>query len=198
MQREPGHGQVEREQEDRQAARPQAHGRGDRDGGTGGQEQPAGLRAARSRPGARAKPFWTDGRLQCSGDPTGGPPAYLVTPDFTTKDPTPISTRGWVAWYTQAGGWHWLGIGGENAGRWDTWTATATGIAQFHPGGAVTPIAYSWGPISVPPGQGTFAIGVYEIVYWVGGKPDYQWQYVNAGTTGAVAAGGGTLFCAYP
>ncbi len=145
-----------------------------------------------------AKKFWTDGRLQCSGDPTGGPPAYLVTPDFTTKDPTPISTRGWVAWYTQAGGWHWLGIGGENAGRWDTWTATSTGIAQFHPGGAVTPIAYSWGPISVPPGQGTFAIGVYEIVYWVGGKPDYQWQYVNAGTTGAVAAGGGTLFCAYP
>jgi hypothetical protein len=38
---------------------------------------------------------------------------------------------------------------------------------------------------------------VYEIVYWVGGKPDYQWQYVNAGTTGAAAAGGGNLYCAY-
>jgi hypothetical protein len=145
-----------------------------------------------------AKGFWTDGRLQCSPDASGSPPAYLIAPDFTTRNPTPISTRGWVAWYTQAGGWHWLGVGGENAGRWDTWTATAGGIAQFHPGGAPTPIPYSWGPITVPTGQGIYAIGVYEIVYWVGGKPDHQWQYVNAGTTGAVAAGGGTLYCVYP
>ena len=96
------------------------------------------------------------------------------------------------------GGWHWLGVNGENAGRWDTWTATPTGIAQFHPGGVVTPIPYSWGPIGVPAGEGITAIGVWEIVYWVGGRPDYQWQYVNAGTTGAVAAGGGTLYCSYP
>ena len=44
---------------------------------------------------------------------------------------------------------------------------------------------------------GRHAVGVYEIVYWVGGKPDYQWQYVNAGTTGAAAAGGGNLYCSY-
>ncbi len=142
--------------------------------------------------------FWTDGRLQCSPDGSGAPPAYLVEPDFTTRSATPVSTRGWVAWYTQAGGWHWLGVEGENAGRWDTWTATPTGIAQFHPGGAVQPIPYTWGPISVPAGQGIHAVGVYEIVYWVGGKPDHQWQYVNAGDTGAVAAGGGTLSCPYP
>jgi hypothetical protein len=149
-------------------------------------------------PGPGPTPFWTDGRLHCSPDASGLPPAYLVTPDFTTASATPVSTRGWVAWWTQAGGWHWLGANGENKGRWDTWTATPTGIAQFHPNGQVQPTAYSWGPISIPTGQGIHAIGVYEIVYWVGGKPDYQWQYVNAGTTGAVAAGGGTLYCVYP
>jgi hypothetical protein len=143
-----------------------------------------------------AKGFWTDGHLQCSQD--GAPQAYLAEPDFTTATPTTISTRGWVAWYTAAGGWHWLGVGGENAGRWDTWTATPTGVAQFHPNGAVMPTPWTWGPISVPTGQGITTVGVYEIVYWVGGRPDYQWQYVNAGTTGAVAAGAGTLFCTYP
>ena len=93
------------------------------------------LRARKGSP--PAKGFWTDGRLQCSPDGSGTPPAYLVEPDFTTADTTPISTRGWVAWHTTAGGWHWLGVNGENAGRWDTWTATPTGIAQFHPGGVV-------------------------------------------------------------
>jgi hypothetical protein len=139
---------------------------------------------------AATKGFWTDGHLDCQG-------AYLVEPDFTTVSPTPISTRGWVAWYTTAGGWHWLGTEGEGKGRWDTWTATPTGIAQFHPGGQPTPVPWTWGPIAVPPGQGIYAVGVYEIVYWVGGHPDHQWQYVNAGTTGAAAAGGGQLYCVY-
>jgi hypothetical protein len=49
----------------------------------------------------------------------------------------------------------------------------------------------------VPTGQGIYAVGVYEIVYWVSGRPDYQWQYINAGVTGASAAGGGNLYCAY-
>ncbi|MDX6726275.1 MAG: hypothetical protein QOK49_1080 [Baekduia sp.] len=142
------------------------------------------------------KGFWTDGHLQCN-DSSGGPQGYLVEPDFTTASPTPVSTRGWVAWYTATGGWHWLGVGGENAGRWDTWTASVTGISQFHPDGAMTPVPWTWGPIAMPAGQGVSAIGVYEIVYWVGGKPDYQWQYVNAGTTGAAAAGGGNLYCTY-
>jgi hypothetical protein len=143
-----------------------------------------------------AKGFWTDGHLQCT-DGAGAPQAYLVEPDFTTATPTPISTRGWVAWYTAAGGWHWLGIKGENADRWDTWTAGVTGIVQFHPNGAPAPVPWTWGPISVPTGQGIYAVGVYEIVYWVGGNPQHQWQYVNAGTTGAAAAGGGSLYCAY-
>ena len=71
------------------------------------------------------------------------------------------------------------------------------GIAQFHPDGAPTPIPFTEGPVSVPAGQGIYTVGVYEIVYWVGGRPDYQWQYVNAGTTGAAAAGTGNLYCAY-
>ena len=145
-----------------------------------------------------AKGFWTDGRLQCSADNSGLPPAYLAEPDFTTASTTPVSTRGWVAWWTAAGGWHWLGVNGESSNRWDTWTATPTGIAQFHPNGAVQPTPYIWGPLTIPGGQGIYTIGVFEIVYWVGGKPDWQWQYVNAGTTGAVAAGGGTHYCVYP
>ena len=146
--------------------------------------------------GTATKGYWTDGHLQCT-DAAGAPQAYLVEPDFTTASPTPISTRGWIAWYTPAAGWHWYGAAGEGLGRWATWTATPTGIAQFHPGGAPTPVPWTQGPVAIPAGQGITAVGVYEIVYWVGGKPDYQWQYVNAGTTGAAAAGGGTLGCTY-
>jgi hypothetical protein len=145
---------------------------------------------------AAPRGYWTDGHLQCT-DSAGAPQAYLVEPDFTTATQTPISTRGWVAWYTAAGGWHWLGVNGENANRWDNWTANVGGIEQFHPNGAPQPIPWTWGPIAMPTGQGVFAIGVYEIVYWVAGKPEYQWQYVNAGTTGAAAAGGGNPYCAY-
>jgi hypothetical protein len=145
---------------------------------------------------APAKGFWTDGHLQCR-DADGGPTAYLVEPDFTTANPTVISTRGWVAWWSAGGGWHWLGVGGENAGRWEAWNAGVGGIAQFHPNGAAQPSPWTWGPITVPTGAGIVTVGVYEIVYWVSGRPDYQWQYVNAGTTGAAAAGGGTLYCTY-
>jgi hypothetical protein len=151
----------------------------------------------RARGAAAEHGFWTDGHLQCSPD-GGGSQAYLSEPDFTANSPVPISTRGWVAWYSAGAGWHWLGVGGENAGRWDTWTATPAGVAQFHPNGFVVPVPWTWGPISVPTGRGIHAVGVYEIVYWVGGRPEYRWQYVNAGVTGAAAAGGGTLYCVYP
>jgi len=123
---------------------------------------------------------------------------YLVEPDFTAKSPTPISTRGWVAWYTPATGWHWLGNAGENAGRWNTWTATVGGVAQFHPNGAPVPVPWAMGPIGVPAGRGIHAVGVYEIIYWVAGRPDHHWQYVNAGTTGAVASGAPNQYCVYP
>ena len=91
-----------------------------------------------------------------------------MQPDFTTASPTPISTRGWVAWYTAAGGWHWLGSR-ENVGRWDTWTATVDRHRAVPPGRRVSPIPFTLGPISVPAGQAIYAVGVYEIVYWAGG-----------------------------
>ena len=140
---------------------------------------------------ADSRGFWTDGHLDCAQ-------GYLVEPDFTAKSPTPISTRGWVAWYTPATGWHWLGNAGENAGRWNTWTATVGGVAQFHPNGAPVPVPWAMGPIGVPAGRGIHAVGVYEIIYWVAGRPDHHWQYVNAGTTGAVASGAPNQYCVYP
>ena len=136
--------------------------------------------------------------MQCSPVGSTEPLAYLAAPDFTAKTATPISTRGWVAWYTTAGGWHWLGQDGENAGRWQTWTATTTGVVQFHPNGATNPVPWTFGPIVVSGGQGVFAVGVYEIVYWVAGRPEYSWQYVNAGSAGAVASGAPNFFCSYP
>ena len=141
--------------------------------------------------GAPPKGFWTDGHLDCAQ-------GFLVEPDFTTKSPIPISTRGWVAWYTPATGWHWLGNAGEDNGHWNAWTASVGGVTQFHPGGAAVPVPWTMGPISVPPGRGIYAVGVYEIVYWAGGRADHQWQYVNAGTTGAVAAGTPNQYCVYP
>jgi hypothetical protein len=147
--------------------------------------------------GSAPQGFWTDGHLACRPDGSTEPLAFLASPDFTTSSLTPISTRGWVAWHTTAGGWHWLGQDGENAGRWQTWTATPAGVVQFHPNGAVNPVPWTLGPISVPSGQEIYATGVYEIIYWVLGTPQYRWRYVNAGSTGAVAAGAPTLYCAY-
>ena len=71
-------------------------------------------------------------------------------------------------------------------------------MQQFHPNGTAVPVPWTLGPIAVPPGRGTYTAGVFEIVYWVGGRPDHQWQYVNAGSTGAVAAGGANPYCVHP
>jgi hypothetical protein len=157
----------------------------------GGQDARVYFELSSGRVANPAKGFWTDGHLQCA-------PGYLVEPDFTAKSTIPISTRGWVAWYTPTSGWHWLGSAGENAGRWNSWTASDSGVQQFHPNGTAVPVPWTLGPIAFPAGRGISAVGVYEIVYWVGGRPDYQWQYVNAGTTGAVAAGAATHYCVYP
>jgi hypothetical protein len=149
---------------------------------------------------SEAATYWTDGNLACGDTTSTTPVATLKAPDFTYKDPLtiPVSIRGWVALYTAKAGWHWYGVGGENRGRWDTWTSSPTGIVQWHPNGQIQPNATLWGPLSPTLGQQTTAIGVYEIVYWSGGGPKWQWNYVNAGNTGAVANGGGNPFCVYP
>ena len=104
----------------------------------GGRDARVYFELTAGRAPAPAKGFWTDGHLQCA-------PGYLVEPDFTAKSTIPISTRGWVAWYTAAGGWHWLGSGGENVGRWNAWTASASGVEQFHPNGTPSRCPGRWG-----------------------------------------------------
>ena len=142
---------------------------------------------------AKAKAFWTDGHLQCSQDGSGAPPAYLTQPDFTTKSPTPISTRGWIAWYTAQRRLALARAPGAGTPGRPRSAASRSSI----PAARRRRSRSRKGPVSVPAGQGIHTVGVYEIVYWVGGRPDYQWQYVNAGTTGAAAAGTGNLYCAY-
>jgi hypothetical protein len=164
-----------------------------------GQRTPMDVTLLAGGSASPAAKFWTDGHLQCTPDGTT-PQATAVEPDFTYRFAgIPISTRGWVASYTDRGGWHWTGASGERRGRWDTWSSTPTGIVEWHPGGQVQPNAWTWGPIGFTAGQNTFAIGVWEIVYWSGGGPKWQWGYINAGTTGHVAAGGAAMsYCTYP
>ena len=181
-----------------QAAGPPHDGGRDRDRQAGGHV----LRSSPSRCGraaSRSRPRASGPTATCSA-PTrrAAPQAYLVEPDFTTTTPTPISTRGWVAWYTPAGGWHWLGVGGENASAAGTrgrrrCRASPSSIPAARRRRCRGPGARS----RVPTGQGISAVGVYEIVYWVGGKPDYQWQYVNAGAPAPPRPAEGTLYCTY-
>ena len=44
------------------------------------------------------------------------------------------------------------GARGENAGRWNTWTASVSGVQQFHPNGTAVPVPWTLGPIAVPAG----------------------------------------------
>jgi hypothetical protein len=134
--------------------------------------------------GAKSDPaddFWTDGRLQCSPLGTTQPQSYVIAPNFTAKPAIVVSFRPWVAWYTPNSGWHWRGVRGERSSSWYNWTATPTGIAEWQvPGGGYNP--WTWGPITVPSGQGTFAVAAFEMIYWSGGRPTWTWKYVKSGT----------------
>ena len=133
--------------------------------------------------------YWSDGGLQCGL--LGSYEPYLVAPNFTDMPPVVVDVRPWVAWYTNSNGWRWLGTGGVNASRWYRWTATPSGIQQWRtPAGAVNP--WTWAPIYVHPGAGTYAIGVFEIVYWYA-RPRYTWKYTRS------SLGGTSLtYCNYP
>lgn len=134
---------------------------------------------------------WSDGGLQCYSP--GPSQAYLVAPNFTVTPSTSIDIRPWVATHTAAGGWRWLGVAGRNASRWLRLTATPKGVAQWlDPSGALNP--WTWGPIDIPAGEGLSAIGVFEIVYWYGGRPTYLWKYTNS----FVAAQTAGAYCTYP
>ena len=63
--------------------------------------------------------------------------------------------------------------------------------------GAAVPVPWTLGPIAVPPAAASTRSASTRSS--TGRRPpDHQWQYVNAGTTGAVAAGGATRYCVYP
>ena len=100
---------------------------------------------------------------------------YLVAPNFTVTPPAIIDVRPWVAWYTPANGWRWLGTMGVNSSSWYRWSATPTGAATWlTPAGALDP--WTWAPIHVRTGQQTYAIAVFEVIYWYA-DPRYVWAY---------------------
>ncbi|WP_183343674.1 hypothetical protein [Conexibacter arvalis] len=134
--------------------------------------------------------FWSDGGLQCASP--GPRQTYLVGPNFTVSPATSISVRPWIATYTSAGGWRWLGLNG-GASRWLQLTATPAGVAQWlQPTGALNP--WTWGPITAPPSGSVSAIGLFEVIYWYGGRPTYVWKYTHS-FVGSQPAG---AFCAFP
>jgi hypothetical protein len=135
--------------------------------------------------------LWSDGGLQCSSP--GPTQAYLVAPNFTVTPSTSIDVRPWIASYTDSGGWRWLGVNGSNASRWYSLTATPAGVAQWlQPTGALNP--WTWGPIDVPVTSNLSALGVFEVVYWYGGRPTYVWRY----TRSFVADQPTGSYCTYP
>ncbi|MFL5861860.1 MAG: hypothetical protein ACJ780_13945 [Solirubrobacteraceae bacterium] len=134
--------------------------------------------------------YWTsDFGLRCQR------PSYqatLLAPNFSDTLSTTIDVRPWLAWYTAATGWRWLGTAGANASRWYRWTATATGVAEWQtPTGGVTP--WTWSPISVAAGHGTYLVAVFEAIYWYS-HPQYVWSYARAGDGPRSV----TTYCAYP
>jgi hypothetical protein len=141
-------------------------------------------------PGVEAPSFWSDGGLLCSAPGSSG--AALVAPNFTVTPPTTIDVRPWVAWYTPASGWRWMGVDGLGSSSWYRWTATPTGIAEWMTSsGRIVP--WRWAPIGFPTGEGTYAIGVFEAVYWYS-RPTYVWSYARSSPALNVF----TTYCNYP
>jgi hypothetical protein len=137
-----------------------------------------------------ASSYWSDGGLECSL--LGADEPYVVDPNFTVTPSVTIDVRPWLAWYTPANGWRWLGTAGVNSSRWYQWTATTTGVEQWvTPAGAINP--WTWAPIQVHPGQNTSAISVFEVVYLYP-HPRYVWKYGPSVTSGTTV----NTYCSYP
>ena len=133
--------------------------------------------------------YWTsEFGLRCNRP---GYQPQLLAPNFSDTRPTTIDVRPWLAWYTAATGWHWIGTMGANASRWYRWTATPTGVAEWQTSGAITP--WTWSPISVSPGRGTYVIAAFEAIYWYE-HPEYVWSYARSGQGESVV----TTYCVYP
>ena len=113
----------------------------------------------------------------------------LTAPNFTDTTPTTIDVRPWLAWYTAATGWQWEGTLGADRSAWYQWTATPNGVAEWQPGGAINP--WTWGPINVTRGHGTYVLAVFDAVYRYS-NPVYVWGYA------ASQPGNLETYCAYP
>ena len=124
-----------------------------------------------------APQFWTSVfGLECNSPGSGE--ADLLAPNFTVTPTTTIDVRPWLAWYTPFTGWQWLGPQGPNASSWYRWTGTPDGVAEWHtPSGTIDP--WTWGPITVSPGHGTYVIAVLEAIYWYS-SPVYVWRYAHS------------------
>jgi hypothetical protein len=140
---------------------------------------------------APAPLFWTSAfGLGCG---TGaGQAAELVAPNFSSEPvPTTIDVRPWLAWYTSATGWQWLGARGPDASTWYRWTATPSGVAEWQTPTGINP--WTWGPISVAPGHGTYVVAVLEAVYWYS-HPTTVFEYARSEPSPGTAA----TYCVYP
>jgi hypothetical protein len=142
-------------------------------------------------PRAPAAGTWTSVYgLSCSTP--GADQSALTAPNFNDTPATTVDVRPWLAWYTAATGWQWIGTAGADASTWYQWTATPSGVAEWQtPGGPLSP--WTWGPISVTPGHDTFVISVFEAVYWYS-HPVYTWHYARSG----MGASSITTYCEYP
>ncbi len=117
---------------------------------------------------------------------------FLVAPNFQVTPSALISVRPWIAWYTAATGWRWLGTTGVNSSSWYLWSASPFGVWQWvTSAGALN--RWTWAPIRVRPGRGIYKIGAFELIYWYT-HPRYVWAYVSSRATTSAAAG----YCAYP
>ena len=134
--------------------------------------------------------YWSNGGVECSL--LGPYQPYLVAPNFTVTPPVIIDVRPWVAWYTPANGWRWLGTNGVNNSSWYRWWATPSGVDTWMtPAGALNP--WTWAPIGVRPGQQTYMIGAFELIYWYA-HPRYVWAYARS-RLNASALG---TYCMFP
>jgi hypothetical protein len=153
-----------------------------------GRTERLSLSLGRSAP---APLFWTSAfGLLCNSGPSLS--AQLVAPNFSSEPaPTTIDVRPWLAWYTSATGWQWLGARGPGSSTWYRWTATPTGVAEWQQPTGINP--WTWGPIAIVPGHGTYVIAVLEAVYWYS-HPTTVWEYARSEPSPSTM----TTYCAYP
>jgi hypothetical protein len=136
-----------------------------------------------------APSYWTSNFGLACTTAQGSNVAQLVAPNFSASLPTTIDVRPWLAWYTSATGWQWLGSQGPGKSSWYRWTATPSGVFEWQQSGTINP--WTWSPISVTPGHGTYVVAVFEAVYWYG-NPAYVWNYAHS------QPGSLTTDCVYP